>query len=94
LERSGTQSVTTTGETMPLSRPGDIVISRNPNTREYEYRRVVDPLNLDSERAFGLPATDLAAACDCAKFALSGEQRVFAFDSDGQLFEYHPLNTN
>jgi len=79
---------------MPMSRQGDIVISRNPNTREYEYRRVVDPLNLDSERAFGLPATDLAAACACAKFALSGEQRVFAFDSDGQLFEYHPLNTN
>ena len=76
---------------MPLSRPGDIVISRNPKTTAYEYRRVVDPMNLDSEPAYGLSTTDLAAARAGANFALSGEQRVFTFDEDGQLREYLPL---
>ena len=73
---------------MPLSRPGDIVISRNPQTGTYEYRRVVDPMNLDSERAFSLSVTDLDIARAGANFALSGEQRVFTFDQTGQLREY------
>jgi hypothetical protein len=73
---------------MPLSRPGDIVISHNPKTGAYEYRRVVDPMNPDSEPPYALPATDLDEARASANFALSGEQRVFTFDTNGQLHEY------
>jgi hypothetical protein len=86
--------VTATGEAMPLSRPGDIVISRTSNTGEYQYRRVVDPMNLDSEPGYGLSATDLDLACASAHFALSGEQRIFTLDIEGQLREYVSLHVN